>query len=87
MFLWFSTWILSISLVRGAELIKVPLVQRSMPAGGGLSKRSTIGYAPLTDDVDPKGNNIMVDLGYLGEVSIGNPPQTFLLGKYFHYER
>lgn len=79
MFLRLSTWILSISLVRSAELIKVPLIQLSKPAGRGFSKRSVIGYSSLTDDVLP--GPPYIDLSYLGQVAIGNPPQNFLLGK------
>jgi len=79
MFLWLSTWILSISLVRSAEIIRVPLIQLSKPAGSGFSKRSTIGFSSLTDDVNP--GHPYVDLAYLGQVSIGNPPQNFLLSK------
>jgi hypothetical protein len=79
MFLYLSTWILSITLVSSAELIKIPLIQLSKPAGSGFSKRFVVGYSDLTDDVIPGQPN--VDLSYLGRVSIGTPPQTFLLGE------
>jgi hypothetical protein len=79
MFLWLSTWILSISLVMGAELLKVPLIQLSKPAGSELQKRSMIGFSSLTDDVFPGQPNF--DFAYLGEVGIGTPPQNFLLRK------
>lgn len=76
MFLWFLTWILLISVVRSAELIKIPLHRLSAT---NLGKRS-IGYSPLLDDVAPGYPD--VDLSYFGEVSIGTPPQKFLLSKH-----
>jgi hypothetical protein len=75
MWLWFSTWILSISLVRGAELIKIPLVKLSTT---NIEKRG-LGLVPLVDDVAP--GNPFLDISYFGEVSIGTPPQNFLLSK------
>jgi hypothetical protein len=65
------------SLVRGAELIRIPLIQA--PTTRSKFGKRTIGYTPLTDDVLPGVPN--VDLSYLAEVEIGTPPQTFLLGK------
>ena len=79
MFLWLSTWILSISLVSGAELIKVPLIRLPKPAGSGFSKRSIIGFSSLTEDVFP--GQPYIDYAYLGQVGIGNPQQDFLLRK------
>jgi hypothetical protein len=79
-FLWLLTLTLSFTLVWGAEIVKVPLIKRSIPEGSRLSKRSTtIAYAPLTDDVQPRAN-LTFDFAYLGEVTIGDPPQTFLMG-------
>lgn len=75
MLLWFSTWILSISLVRSAELIKIPLV--TLPTTK-IGKRG-LGSVPLLDDVVP--GNPFLDLSYFGEASIGTPPQNFLLSK------
>lgn len=72
----FGSWILSfgcLALVHAAELIRVPLVERD---ASQLRKRD-LGYSPLISDVVPGAPN--VDLAYLGEVSIGTPPQSFLV--------
>ena len=63
--------------VLAAELIRVPLVQRDA-SSLGLSKRA-LGISPLISDVIPGSPD--VDLEYLGEVSIGTPPQNFLVRK------
>ena len=79
---WFSCLLWCINLVEAAELIKIPLfpiernpVQNNLRSN--LAKRA-IGYASLIDHVAFTGVN--VDVSYLGSVSIGTPPQTFLIG-------
>lgn len=79
---WLPYLLLSIALVSAAELIKIPLfpIQRDVAQNNlrsNLAKRA-IGYAPLVDHVSFQGIN--VDVSYLGLVSIGTPPQNFLVG-------
>ena len=76
------TWIwcsfLSISVVNGADVLRIPLIQTSSPTRRLLGKRAgEVGVAQLVDDVLPGSPNL--DLAYLGAVSIGTPPQEFLL--------
>jgi hypothetical protein len=59
-------------------VIRIPLIQRESTGRRGLGKRAAVvGVAQLVDDVVPGQPD--VDLGYLGAVSIGTPPQEFLL--------
>jgi Eukaryotic aspartyl protease len=69
--------IVLVNTVNATSLLKVPLIRRSKD--GQLPKRA-VRYAPLVDaviDLDPR-----TDLAYLGVVSVGTPPQSFLVGKY-----
>jgi hypothetical protein len=74
---WVLSLMLSISIGRCAKLIQVPLTQ-SAAQSHALVKRS-IGSSQLVDVVIP--GPPYQDLGYLGAVSIGEPPQDFLLSK------
>lgn len=73
---------MAISIADAADIIRVPLVPRQRlneqgAFSGSLAKRK-IGYSPLVDHVVFQGN--YVDIAYLGLVSIGTPPQSFLVG-------
>jgi hypothetical protein len=72
----FRVWVLSVGClgVHAAELVRIPLAQRE--ASPALRRRDT-GYSPLVSDVIPGADAI--DLAYFGEVSIGTPPQSFLV--------
>jgi hypothetical protein len=72
-----GAWILSWGclVVHAADLIRIPLAQREV-SSSRLRKRD-IGYSPLISDVVPGSPSL--DLEYLGEVSIGTPPQSFLV--------
>jgi hypothetical protein len=69
-----------------AQIIKVPLIRsptssergNRRQAGNRKSTRRRIGYSPLTDHVE--FGSVTQDISYLGAVSLGTPPQTFLLG-------
>ena len=77
MIIWILLFLtLSINDLIHAELIRVPLTRSSGPLRSGLAKR-IVGYSELVDVVFPGIPNI--DLAYLGAVSIGQPPQEFLL--------
>jgi hypothetical protein len=78
MLLWFLSFNLWAIIVGGAELIRIPLIQSSVPATRNLIKR-TVGFSPLLDDVIPPPEDI--DIAYLGLVSIGSPSQDFYLRK------
>jgi hypothetical protein len=69
---WILSWCLA---VHAAELIRIPLAQRDVSSSE--LRRRDLGYMPLISDVVVGSPN--VDLAYLGEVSIGTPPQSFLL--------
>jgi|SRR5579859_3536165 len=81
------SWVLAgIAAVEAADIIRVPLIPLSVPRkrvvqrgklGGNFDKRD-VGYAPLIDHVFP--GSINQDIAYLGQVSLGNPPQSFLVG-------
>jgi hypothetical protein len=73
-------WLLSIVVVDAADVIRVPLIRRETP-GLSLRKRG-IGYSSLVDHVQPQFS-VNKDMSYLGAVSVGTPPQTFLLGVLF----
>lgn len=85
---WILRALVAISIADAATIIRVPLVprQRTNEEGifsGTLAKRK-IGYSPLVDHVVFQGN--YVDVAYLGLVSIGTPPQSFLVGTFFSDE-
>src|SRR5271154_4022725 len=75
--IWYS--LLSLSVVNGADVIRIPLIQRASTGRRELGKRgaTVVGVAQLVDVVVPGQPD--VDLGYFGTVSIGTPPQEFLL--------
>ena len=79
---WILRTLVAISIADAADIVRVPLVPRQRineqgAFSGTLAKRK-IGYSPLVDHVVYQGN--YVDIAYLGLVSIGTPPQSFLLG-------
>lgn len=74
--------LLAISVADAADIIRIPLIPRERANqqgafSGSLAKRK-IGYSPLVDHVVFQGT--YVDVAYLGLVSIGTPPQSFLVG-------
>lgn len=83
---WILILLVSTTFVKASEeLIRIPLVSRVIPVNelatrGNKYFKREIGYAPLVDEV--VGSPPFLDLSYYGAVSIGNPPQTFLLGMY-----
>ena len=71
--------------VDGADVIRIPLIQAPGAARRGLGKRAgSVGVAQLVDDVAPGSPN--VDFAYLGAVSIGTPPQLFLLSMFLDWD-
>jgi len=79
---WILRTLVAISIADAADIVRVPLIPRQRineegAFSGTLAKRK-IGYSPLVDHVVDQGN--YVDIAYLGLVSIGTPPQSFLLG-------
>jgi len=78
MWTWILCSFLSISVVNGADVLRIPLIQTYGTGRRSLGRRAAdVGVAQLVDDVVPGQPNL--DLGYLGAVTIGTPPQEFLL--------
>ena len=79
---WILSLLLVISVADTAEIIRIPLISRERVNEQGLLSRSLakrkVGFSPLVDHVVFQGT--FIDLAYLGLVSIGTPPQSFLLG-------
>lgn len=79
MLLWLSSFLLWITVVGGAEMLRIPLIQSSVPTRQNIFKRA-VGFAPLLDDVVPPSPQPL-DLAYYGLVSIGSPSQNFYVCK------
>jgi hypothetical protein len=79
MLLCLSSFLLWTVVVGGAELLRIPLIQSSVPTKRNFFKRA-VGFAPLLDDVIPPSPQ-PIDLAYYGLVSIGSPSQDFYLRK------
>lgn len=79
---WTLGVLLAISIIDAADVLRIPLIPRERLSHQGLLSRSLakrkVGYSPLVDHVAYQG--VYVDVSYLGLVSIGTPPQDFLVG-------
>ena len=75
----FLLLLVSLHWVHATEIIRIPLIRKSPDSTTKLDRRE-VGYSPLLDHVLP--NSVTQDLAYLGAVSIGTPPQTFLVRKF-----